>query len=37
MHRMGTARSYDYQDAAELLADFWDAVDRVLRERGVLP
>ncbi|MGH6719531.1 MAG: toxin-antitoxin system TumE family protein [Alphaproteobacteria bacterium] len=36
-HRLGTVKSYDYQDAATLLADFWAAVDRVLRERGVIP
>jgi len=32
-----TIRTYEYQDAATLLADFWDAVDAVLRERGVIP
>ncbi|HEX8076292.1 MAG TPA: DUF6516 family protein [Chthoniobacterales bacterium] len=36
-HRLSTVRSYDYRDAASLLADFWTAVDSVLRERGVLP
>jgi hypothetical protein len=36
-HRVGTARSYEYQDAATLLADFWTAVDALLRERGVIP
>lgn len=35
--RQRTIRTYDYQDAATLLADFWDAVDAVLRERGVIP
>lgn len=30
-------RSYDGADAATLLADFWQAVDAVLRERGVIP
>ncbi len=29
-------RPYEYQDAATLLADFWDTVDAVLRERGVI-
>jgi hypothetical protein len=32
-----TIRPYEYQDAATLLADFWEAVDAVLRERGVIP
>ena len=35
-HRMGSVRTYDYQDAATLLADFWAAVDKVLREKGVI-
>jgi hypothetical protein len=33
------ARHYaacEYRDAASLLADFWAAVDAVLRERGVI-
>jgi len=29
-------RPYDYRDAASLLADFWNEVDAVLKERGVL-
>jgi hypothetical protein len=36
-HRLRTIRSYDYRDAATLLADFWGTVDAVLRERGVIP
>ena len=36
-HRLGTIRRYEYRDAATLLADFWSAVDAVLRERGVIP
>ena len=36
-HRLRTVRPYDYRDAATLLADFWTAVDAVLKERGVLP
>jgi hypothetical protein len=36
-HRLGTLKSYEYRDAARLLADFWSAVDAVLRERGVIP
>lgn len=30
-HRLHVVRPYDYQDAATLLADFWAAVDTVLR------
>jgi hypothetical protein len=29
--------TYDYQNAATLLADFWTLVDAVLKERGVIP
>lgn len=36
-HRLKTVRPYTYQNAATLLADFWAAVDEVLREKGVLP
>jgi hypothetical protein len=32
-----TTRTYEYSDAATLLADFWTTVDAALRERGVLP
>jgi Family of unknown function (DUF6516) len=35
-HRLHWVRSYDYHDAATLLADFWMEVDAVLRERGVI-
>ncbi len=31
-----TVKPYAYQDAATLLADFWQLVDAVLKERGVL-
>jgi hypothetical protein len=34
--RRRAVRAYKYQDAAGLLADFWVAVDAVLRERGVI-
>jgi hypothetical protein len=34
-HRLQTVRPYDYRDAATLLADFWEEVDVVLKERGV--
>jgi len=36
-HRLKTVRPYAYHDAATLLADFWNAVDAVLREKGVIP
>jgi len=36
-HRLRTIRAYEYRDGATLLADFWEAVDAVLRERGVIP
>jgi hypothetical protein len=35
-HRLRTIRPYEYQDAATLLAEFWETVDTVLRERGVI-
>ena len=35
-HRLRTIRPYDYKDAATLIQDFWNEVDGVLRERGVL-
>ena len=36
-HRLRTIKPYEYQGAAALLADFWNTVDAVLRERGVIP
>ena len=36
-HRLRSIRPYEYRDAATLLADFWETVDAVLRERGVIP
>lgn len=35
-HRRSTIRTYEYRDAATLLADFWAAADAVLRNRGVI-
>ena len=35
-HRLKTVRPYEYKDAATLLADFWSAVDAVLREKGIV-
>lgn len=34
-HRLRRIRPYDYRSAADLLADFWEAVEDVLGERGV--
>jgi hypothetical protein len=31
-----TIKAYDYRDAASLLMDFWNTVDSVLRERGII-
>jgi hypothetical protein len=36
-HRIRTVKPYEYRDAATLLSDFWNEVDAVLKERGVLP
>ena len=36
-HRLRSIRPYEYRDAATLLADFWETVDAVLREREVIP
>ena len=36
-HRLRTIRTYEYKDAATLLADFWTEVDAILRERGRIP
>ena len=32
-HRLRSIWTYEYRDAATLLADFWETVDTVLRER----
>ena len=34
-HRLRTVRSYEYTDAAALVAAFWSEVESVMRERGV--
>lgn len=36
-HHVNTVKPYEYRNAADLLADFWAAVDAVLRQRGVTP
>lgn len=36
-HRLRTVLPYEYQDAATLLSDFWNTVDAVLREKGIIP
>lgn len=35
-HAGERVRFYDYADAATLLSDFWNEVDRILKERGAL-
>ena len=35
VHRMATVRPYRFRDAATLLEDFWKAVDKFLKEKGV--
>jgi hypothetical protein len=35
-HRLQTITIYEYRDAASLLTDFWNTVDSVLRERGII-
>jgi hypothetical protein len=35
-HGLKTVRPYEYKDAASLLADFWSAVDAVLRGKGIM-
>jgi hypothetical protein len=35
-HGVKTVRPYEYKDAASLLADFWSAVDAVLRGKGIV-
>ena len=34
-HRLRTVRPYDYTDASALVAAFWQAVESVMREKGV--
>ena len=36
-HRLRSIRPYEYKNAETLLIDFWDAVDVVLKERGLRP
>jgi hypothetical protein len=36
-HLLKAVRPYEYKDAVTLLADFWTAVDAVLREKGIVP
>jgi Family of unknown function (DUF6516) len=33
-HRMGIVKPYPYENAAKLVADFWKAVDEVLKLKG---
>jgi hypothetical protein len=34
-HRLNYVRPYEYRDAETLIADFWTAVDELLRKRGI--
>ena len=34
-HTLKTVKSYKYTDAVTLIADFWQAVEKILYERGV--
>ncbi len=36
-HRLKTIQPYEYKNASELVADFWEQVDKMLKEKGVLP
>ncbi len=33
-HRLGTVKPYPYDNAAKLVADFWKAVDEMLKRKG---
>lgn len=35
-HRFKTVKPYEYKNAGKLMEDFWDLVDSILKERGVL-
>ena len=35
-HRNKTIKSYEYNNAADLLSDFWAEVDKVLKAKGVI-
>jgi Family of unknown function (DUF6516) len=36
-HRLGAVKPYPYDNAAKLVADFWQAVDEVLKLKGGRP
>lgn len=36
-HRLGVVKPYRYRGAAQLLDDFWETVDQVLKARGAKP
>ena len=36
-HRLGKVKPYSYENAAKLVADFWEAVDEVLKLKGDRP
>lgn len=35
-HRNKTIKSYEYNNAVDLLSDFWAEVDKVLKAKGVI-
>jgi len=35
-HKLKSVSPYEYKNAATLLADFWEQVDSVLKEKGVI-
>ena len=36
-HRLGIAKPYRYRGATQLIDNFWEMVDQVLKERGAKP
>lgn len=36
LHQLKTVKPYLYKEAATLLADFWNEVDKMLKKRGIL-
>ncbi len=35
IHQLRTIKPYEYTNAADLLADFWGEVDKLMKERGI--
>ncbi len=36
-HRIRTVKPYGYTDAVSLVTDFWAEMDKVLKEKGIMP